>query len=132
MVMSRAGLKLVEQDIEPDAWIAYIVDNPTDGGFDSMIRFFNEVVSDDTRQDKYRLLTAAPGKVSQYVELEGADLVAYEVNREWERYITSSGRPQRHPMFELTNGHWHKFDVLDGYDLQAINANPMSFLYPME
>lgn len=81
----------------PNAEIAYVYEIG-DEGHGQFDKIFNDNYRDVAQRAKYRLLSLRFEDKRRYLPLQAADILAYEMYRDFERYIGEVKRNRRYPL----------------------------------
>ncbi|MEI7924902.1 MAG: DUF3800 domain-containing protein [Chloroflexota bacterium] len=127
MVVARIGDQIVKQGIDSDVSIQYIVDKPP-RGYDRVARLFADVIATPAIRARYRMATIAPGSSSLHPQLQAADIVAYELYKEWDRWMRQLDRDYRDPMHRLMTA-LNCWGAADGAFIRAVDVDPVGTLY---
>ena len=95
-------------EIDVDAWIAYVFE-AGDIGFGQVHKVFHLNVNDPVQKERNRLLSLRFEPKQDFLPLQAADILAYEIYRDASRQKGLHSRPERYPLRELrqTPNRWY-------------------------
>lgn len=108
-------------EMHPDPWVAYVYESGAPGrdGFEkSLIR----VINNPEMQEELRALSLRFENKRQFLPLQAADILAYELHLNWRRFGTRIGAHSRFPLQALSEMP-HEWQHTDSSNLQQIDRH---------
>lgn len=116
-----ANVSTRAHEMHPDPWVAYVYESGAKGRHEFDQRL-TPVINDHRSQEVLRALSLRFENKRQFLPLQAADILAYELHLNWQRRGTRVGPESRHPLRELGQMP-HLWQYTDPETLQQIDTH---------
>lgn len=100
--------------------IAFVFESG-DRGWGEVKRVYDQAYNNPEHRQKLRMMSLISGSKEEFEPLQAADILAYELYKQWPRQFGDEKRPERYPLKQLAKipKSWYTMDEAQMVDLSA-------------